>query len=58
MIKDIDVKLTSQEVQAIISALKHVDYSKCNFKYKDILIDKLKGKNKILIRNKYEMDGY
>ena len=55
MIKDIEVKLTAQEVQAIITALKNVHYSKCNFKGKEELIQKLKGKNNIMYRNKWDV---
>lgn len=55
MIDDIEVSLTKQEVQAIITALKNVDYSKCNFKGKDLLIEKLKGKSNCMYRNKYNV---
>ena len=44
MLKDIEVKLTAQEVQAIITALKNVPYGKCNFKGKEELA-KIRGKN-------------
>ena len=56
MIKDIEVKLTAQEVQAIITALKNVPYSKCNFKGKEELIKKLKGKSNMMYRNKYNAE--
>ena len=56
MIKDIEVKLTTQEVQAIISALRNVSYDKCNFSGKEELIEKLKGKNNIMYRNKYNVE--
>lgn len=55
MIQDIEVKLTKQEVQAIITALKHVPYSKCNFQGKEELIEKLKGNNNSMYRNKYDV---
>lgn len=55
MIGDIEVKLTKQEVQAIITALRHVPYGKCNFNGKDELIDKLKGKNNCMYRNKWDI---
>ena len=55
MIQDIEVKLTKQEVQAIITALKHCPYDKCNFAGKDSLIEKLKGKNNSMYRNKYDV---
>lgn len=53
MLKDIEVKLTAQEVQAIITALKNVPYGKCNFKGKEELIEKLKGKSNAMYRNKW-----
>ena len=40
MLNDIEVKLTKQEVQAIITALKNVPYGKCNFKGKEELIER------------------
>lgn len=52
MINDIEVKLTAQEVQAIITALKNVSYEKCNFKGKEKLIEKLKEKSNTIHRNK------
>lgn len=55
MIDDIEVKLTKQEVQAIITALKHVPYGKCNFQGKEELIEKLKGKSNTLYRNKWNV---
>lgn len=55
MIDDIEVKLTKQEVQAIITALKNVPYDKCNFKGKEELIEKLKGKGNCMYRNKYDV---
>ena len=55
MIDDIEVKLTKQEVQAIITALKHCPYDKCNFKGKELLIEKLKGNNNSMYRNKYDV---
>lgn len=55
MIQDIEVKLTKQEVQAIITALKHVPYGKCNFKGKEELIEKLKGKSNTMYRNKWDV---
>lgn len=54
MINDIEVKLTKQEVQAIITALKNVPYGKCNFGGKEELIEKLKGKSNCMYRNKYD----
>lgn len=54
MLNDIEVKLTSQEVQAIITALKNVPYEKCNFGGKEELIAKLKGKGNVMYRNKYD----
>ena len=57
MLNDIEVKLTAQEVQAIITALKNVPYGKCNFKGKESLIEKLKGKNNCMYRNKYNADN-
>lgn len=56
MIKDIEVKLTAQEVQAIITALKNVSYGKCNFGGKEELIEKLKGKNNTMYRNKWNVE--
>lgn len=56
MINDIEVKLTKQEVQAIITALKHAPYDKCNFQGKEELIEKLKGKNNTMYRNKYNIN--
>jgi hypothetical protein len=56
MIQDIEVKLTKQEVQAIITALNHVPYGKCNFQGKEKLIEKLKGKNNTMYRNKYNIN--
>lgn len=53
MIDDIEVKLTKQEVQAIITALRNVPYGKCNFKGKEELIEKLKGKSNCMYRNKW-----
>lgn len=53
MIDDIEVKLTKQEVQAIISALRNVPYGKCNFGGKEELIEKLKGKSARMYRNKW-----
>lgn len=53
MLKDIEVKLTAQEVQAIITALKNIPYGKCNFEGKEKLIAKLKGKGNVMYRNKY-----
>ena len=44
MLKDIEVKLTAHEVQVIITAFKNVPYGKCNFRDKDELIEKLKGR--------------
>lgn len=55
MIDDIEVKLTKQEVQAIITALKNVPYDKCNFGGKEKLIEKLKGKSNYMYRNKYDI---
>ena len=55
MIGDIEVKLTAQEVQAIITALKNVPYSKCNFQGKEELINKLKGKSNVMYYNKYKI---
>lgn len=57
MIDDIEVKLTKQEVQAIITALKNVPYSKCNFGGKDLLIEKLKGKGNVMYKNKYDVSN-
>ena len=54
MINDIEVKLTKQEVQAIITALRNVPYGKCNFGGKEELIEKLKGKSDCMYRNKYD----
>ena len=56
MIKDIEIKLTAQEVQAIITALKNVSYDKCNFGGKEELIAKLKGKGNTMYRNKYNVE--
>lgn len=56
MIDDITVKLTKQEVQALIAALRNVPYGKCNFKGKDELIEKLKGKSNRMYRNKYNIE--
>ena len=56
MLKDIEVKLTAQEVQAIITALKYITYGKCNFGGKEELIEKLKGKSNTLYRNKYDVN--
>ena len=53
MIGDIEVRLTKQEVQAIISALRNVPYGKCNFGGKEELIEKLKGKGNCMYRNKW-----
>ena len=55
MLNDIEVKLTAQEVQAIITALKNVPYGKCNFKGKEELIEKLKGKSNTMYRNKWDV---
>ena len=55
MINDIEVKLTAQEVQAIITALKNVPYGKCNFGGKEELIEKLKGKSSAMYRNKWDV---
>ena len=55
MIDDITVTLTKQEVQAIITALKNVEYGKCNFGGKDFLISKLKGKQNYMYRNKNDI---
>lgn len=55
MINDIEVKLTKQEVQAIITALKNIPYGKCNFQGKEELIEKLKGKNNTMYRNKWDI---
>lgn len=55
MIEDIEVKLTKQEVQAIISALRNVPYGKCNFGGKEELIEKLKGKSNRMYRNKWNV---
>lgn len=55
MLKDIEVKLTAQEIQAIITALKYIPYGKCCFKGKEELIDKLKGKNNCMYRNKWDI---
>lgn len=55
MIQDIEVKLTKQEVQAIITALKHCPYGKCNFQGKEELIEKLKGKSNTMYRNKWNV---
>ena len=57
MLNDIEVKLTAQEVQAIITALKNVPYGKCNFKGKEELIEKLKGKSHTMYRNKYDVSN-
>lgn len=57
MIGDIEVKLTKQEVQAIITALKNVPYSKCNFGGKEELIEKLKGKSNTMYRNKWNVEA-
>lgn len=57
MIDDIEVKLTKQEVQAIITALKNVPYGKCNFGGKEELIEKLKGKSNAMYRNKYDVSN-
>ena len=56
MLKDIEIKLTAQEVQAIITALKNVPYSKCNFGGKEELIEKLKGKSNTMYRNKWNVE--
>ena len=55
MLNDIEVKLTAQDVQAIITALKNVPYGKCNFKGKEELIEKLKGKGNTMYRNKWDV---
>ena len=57
MLNDIEVKLTAQEVQAIITALKNVPYGKCNFGGKKELIEKLKGKNNCMYRNKWNVNN-
>ena len=57
MLNDIEVKLTTQEVQTIITALKNVPYEKCNFKGKEKLIEKLKGKSNAMYRNKITITG-
>lgn len=57
MLNDIEVKLTKQEVQAIITALKNVPYGKCNFKGKEELIEKLKGKSNCMYRNKWNVSN-
>ena len=56
MIDDITVKLTKQEVQALITALRNVPYGKCNFQGKEELIEKLKGKSNRMYRNKYNIE--
>ena len=58
MLKNIEVKLTAQEVQAIITALKNVSYDKCNFKGKEELIEKLKGKSNTMYRNKWDITDH
>ena len=55
MIDDIEVKLTKQEVQAIITALKNVPCGKYNFGGKEELIKKLKGKSNTMYRNKWDV---
>ena len=57
MLHDIEVKLTAQEVQAIITSLKNVPYGKCNFKGKEELIEKLKGHSNTMYRNKYDVSN-
>ena len=57
MLNDIEIKLTAQEVQAIITALKNVPYEKCNFGGKEELIEKLKGKSNCMYRNKWNANN-